>query len=250
MTTALASLVRDVDLLCLDAGNTVIFLDHARMARICAREGLAATAEELIQAEGAQKRAQEEGALVEVPWSHASSPGARSWGRTVATIVAAAGAARDSIPRLVDAMWSEHVEHNLWSLVPAGLAGALSRARAAGLRVAIVSNSEGMLVQLFDKLGIAGAFDLVVDSALVGFEKPDARIFRVALDRFGVPPERALHLGDMYATDVVGARAAGMRAALVDPYGHLAGRHADVPRVPGATEVALAIAAARGREKT
>jgi FMN phosphatase YigB (HAD superfamily) len=65
----------------------------------------------------------------------------------------------------------------------------------------------------------------------------------VISNRFGVPAGRALHLGDNYATDVLGARAAGMRVALVDPYGHLDGRHADVPRVPGAAEVARALAA-------
>jgi putative hydrolase of the HAD superfamily len=111
--------------------------------------------------------------------------------------------------------------------------------------VAVVSNSEGALEALLGELRVLGAFDLIVDSGLVGVEKPDPRIFRFALDRFAVPPERAVHIGDTYATDVIGARAAGLRVALIDPYGHFAGRHPDVARVPGAPEMAEAIAAAR-----
>ena len=90
-------------------------------------------------------------------------------------------------------------------------------------------------------------FDLGVDSGKGGIEKPDPRIFRIALDNFAVKPERALHLGDVFATDVLGARAAGVRHALIDPYKHYAGRHAEVPRVPGVVAVARAIQAARAR---
>ena len=59
-------------------------------------------------------------------------------------------------------------------------------------------------------------------------------------------PARALHLGDNFATDILGARTAGIRMALVDPFGHHAGRHLEVPRVTGAREVADAIAHGRG----
>lgn len=72
-------------------------------------------------------------------------------------------------------------------------------------------------------------------------EKPDPRIFRLALDAFGATAAEALHLGDSIATDVLGARAAGIRVALIDPYGHTAGRAADVPRVTGVVEVARAL---------
>jgi len=242
----LESLVRDVDLLCLDAGNTVIFLDHARVARLCEPLGFATTADALVRAEGETKRALERGEALERAWSHADRPAVRGWGQTVGTMLASAGLPRERVPPLLDALWPEHCARNLWSLVPAGLVDALGRARKRGARVAVVSNSEGMLEALFEQLGIRHAFDLVVDSGVVGVEKPDPRIFRIALERFGVPPARALHLGDHYTTDVLGARAAGVRVALVDPHGHLAGRHPEVPRVPGAPEVAAALARARG----
>jgi HAD superfamily hydrolase (TIGR01549 family) len=239
------ALVRDVDLLCLDAGNTVVFFDHARLAHLCAREGWETTAEALRCAEGETKHAHEQGTLLDLAWANGHTAGAQSWAGYVGTMLSFAGLARDRVPRMLEALWPEHRTHNLWSLVPEGLVEALLRVRSLGVRVAVVSNSEGKLEAFFDELGILPAIDLVVDSGLVGFEKPDPRLFQVALDRFGVPPGGALHLGDNFATDVLGARAAGIRVALVDPFGHLAGRHADVPRVTGAREAAHAIADAR-----
>jgi len=240
-----SALVRDVDLLCLDAGNTMMFFDHGRVANLCAREGFDTTAEALTRAEGAVKYAQEQGTLLEFAWTPAPVAGAPSWAGYVGTMLSFAGLPRERVPRLLEALWLEHRARNLWSLVPEGLVEALDRARALGVRVAVISNSEGKLEAILDELGISCAIDLLVDSGLLGIEKPDPRLFRIALDRFGVPPARALHLGDNFATDVLGARAAGVRVALVDPFDHLAGRHADVPRVAGAAEVARAIAEER-----
>jgi putative hydrolase of the HAD superfamily len=238
-------LVCDVDLLCLDAGNTIIFLDHARLARLAQREGFATSTRAIERAEGLSKRAHEEGTLVDFAWNGDAAPGARGWGRSVGTMLALAGAPTASLPRMLEAIWRDHVEYNLYSQVPEGLVAALERVRARGVHVAVVSNSEGRLEPLFAELGVAPVLDAVIDSAIVGVEKPDPRIFQIALDRFDVPAERALHLGDNFATDVLGAQAAGIRVALVDPYGHLAGRHVDVPRVSGVAEVADAIGAAK-----
>jgi len=58
---------------------------------------------------------------------------------------------------------------------------------------------------------------VVLDSALVGVEKPDPAIFRAALAAIGVAPAEALYVGDLYDVDVVGARAAGMEAVLLLP---------------------------------
>ncbi|MBX3263092.1 MAG: HAD family hydrolase [Labilithrix sp.] len=243
-----AELVTGVDLLCLDAGNTVIFLDHARLADIVREStGVVVSADVLVRVEGEAKRLAESGELHDAAWSERERPGAIAWGRMVGTIALRAGVAADAVPALLAHAWREHERRNLWSKVPEGLGAALDAMRALGPKVAIISNSEGMLDRLFRELGVLEHFDLVVDSGQVGFEKPDPRIFGVAFERFGVGPDRALHLGDIFATDVLGARAAGCRHALIDPFGHYAGRHPDVPRVPGAVEVARAIASARPR---
>jgi HAD superfamily hydrolase (TIGR01509 family) len=238
-------LARDVDLLCLDAGNTVIFLDHARLAAILRRVGVEVAPDVLVRTEGEAKRLAESGGLVDVSWAFRERPGALAWGKMVATIVVRAGLPEARAGELLDHAWREHEVMNLWCKVPEGLGLALDDLRETGARVAIISNSEGMLERLFTELGIRGHFDAVVDSGLVGVEKPDPRIFAFALERFSVPASRTLHLGDVFATDVLGARAAGLRHALIDPFGHYEGRHLEVLRVPGAVEVARAITAAR-----
>lgn len=241
MTTIDPALLEGVELLSLDAGNTVIFLDHARLAEIAQRNGFTVDTSTLIRCEGEAKRAIEDDTLCDVAWDAAHLPGARPWGAMVGTILHRAGAPAAMLPGLVTALWHEHVALNLWSLVPPGLGVALDAVRERGVRVAIVSNSEGMLDVLFARLGIAKHFDLVVDSGKAGVEKPDARIFRIAMDALGAAPSRTLHLGDTVATDIVGARNAFARFALIDPFGHAEGTHLDVPRVPGVVAVADAL---------
>jgi putative hydrolase of the HAD superfamily len=238
-------LVRDVDLLCLDAGNTVIFLDHVRLAELVRGQGHDVHAEVLVRTEGEAKALAESGGLLDVAWTHRDRPGAIGWGKMVGTMVHRAGVPEAGVPALLDAAWAAHEARNLWCKVPDGMGDALDAIRALGVKVAIISNSEGMLDRLFTDLGVLRHFDLVVDSGKVGIEKPDPRIFGVALERFAVVPAHVLHLGDVFATDVLGARAAGLRHALIDPYGHYAGRHADVPRVPGVVAVARALEGTR-----
>jgi putative hydrolase of the HAD superfamily len=77
-------------------------------------------------------------------------------------------------------------------------------------RLGLVSNFYGNLGGVCDEAGIAGFFDVLVDSTRVGFTKPDSRIFRHATDVLGVAPARAMFVGDSPSRDMVGARDAGM----------------------------------------
>ena len=92
-------------------------------------------------------------------------------------------------------------------------------ARAAGLRVGVVSNWGPRLQPLLDGLGVRA--DLALASANERLEKPDPALFRRALERLGVGPEEALHVGDRVDTDVEGARAAGIRPVLLDRSGRM-----------------------------
>jgi FMN phosphatase YigB (HAD superfamily) len=235
------ALAAGVELFLLDAGNTVIFLDHARIAATLTRSGLAVTRERIVQCEGEAKRALEDGGGTKVRWAHVDAPGARSWGKMIGTIATCAGFAEARVPDLLEVFWREHVELNLWWLVPDGLGEALDAVRACGVPVVIVSNSEGMLDALFAHLDIARHFDLVVDSGKLGIEKPDPRIWQVALAAFPTAADRVLHLGDTWATDTIGAERLGYRTALIDPHGFYDARHPSVPRVTGVVEVARAI---------
>lgn len=91
-----------------------------------------------------------------------------------------------------------------------GVEAALGELRRRGLRLAVVANWDCALRGVLAGLGLAPYFDVVVASAEAGAEKPDPEIFRIALERLGAAPERALHVGDE-AVDELGARAAGLR---------------------------------------
>jgi HAD superfamily hydrolase (TIGR01509 family) len=90
--------------------------------------------------------------------------------------------------------------------------------RAAGVKTAVISNADADVTDLCLHFAFAQEMDLIVTSALVGWEKPDVRTYRAALDPLQVSAERALHIGDQPRSDVVGALAVGMRAALIDRY--------------------------------
>jgi putative hydrolase of the HAD superfamily len=98
---------------------------------------------------------------------------------------------------------------------------ALDALRARGIRLGVVSNWDSRLPDLLRALGLGHRFEVLAVSSLEGVEKPDPRLFRVALQRLGVPPGDAVHVGDRPDVDGEGAVRAGVDAALVDRRGRL-----------------------------
>jgi HAD superfamily hydrolase (TIGR01509 family) len=110
---------------------------------------------------------------------------------------------------------SAFVEDFLTALSFSAVPGAVEMLRLLhdrGLRLAVVANWDCALPEHLRRLGLDGFFSTVVTSAAAGVAKPDPAIFRLALQRLGVEPDRALHVGDEPA-DEDGALAAGMRFA-------------------------------------
>ena len=112
-----------------------------------------------------------------------------------------------------------------WSHTLPGVAAALP-ALAGRYRLGIVSNSDGTVQRVLAELGLcqvgpgsATPVEVIVDSAVVGVEKPDPRIFTAALDVLGLPPDEVGYVGDTRAFDMAGARAAGLLPLHLDPYG-------------------------------
>jgi putative hydrolase of the HAD superfamily len=83
------------------------------------------------------------------------------------------------------------------------------------LRLFVISNFDRRLRKVLHGLGIAALFERLIISSEVGAEKPQARIFEVALGAAGVPPERCFHAGDEENADVRGAEAVGIPAMRV-----------------------------------
>ena len=98
-------------------------------------------------------------------------------------------------------------------------APALAELRRRGLKLVVASNWDCSLPRWLDRAGLWELLDGAASSAVVGEPKPSPAVFRAALELAGAAPHEALHVGDSPANDVEGARAAGVRAVLVDRAG-------------------------------
>jgi putative hydrolase of the HAD superfamily len=117
---------------------------------------------------------------------------------------------------IIDALWSAHQQVGLWTAAAEGARDALAEVRRLGYRMGVVSNAEGQVARDLDRAGFAGMFETVVDSHLVGVEKPDPAIFAIAVERMRLDPGSTLFLGDLPSVDVAGAQAAGLSPMLLD----------------------------------
>ena len=107
---------------------------------------------------------------------------------------------------------------DVWQAYPEA-AAVCERLRAMGLRLGVVSNGPVTVRDLLSHAGLLSFFDVVITSQGVGVEKPAPRIFEVALEALGLQAGHALFVGDLYEVDVLGARTAGIKAALIDRAG-------------------------------
>ncbi|MGH2748184.1 MAG: HAD family hydrolase [Actinomycetota bacterium] len=108
---------------------------------------------------------------------------------------------------------------------------ALDELQAAGYRLGLISNFEQWLEEMLVELEVGHLFEAVVISGVAGVEKPDSRIYEIALERVGVAAENAVHVGDSPSMDVEPARALGMHAVLLDRVGRYEGREFDAIRI-------------------
>ena len=114
------------------------------------------------------------------------------------------------------------LDHLMWSAaIPTAAAAegaieTITALRSAGIRTGIVSYADiGVFEGLLEQIGLAGLTDIEVCSEMARSCKPDPAIFRMALDGIGVPPERAMFVGDSVESDVVGGNRVGMRTVLL-----------------------------------
>jgi putative hydrolase of the HAD superfamily len=199
----------------LDVGSTLVFIDVDAVAELARAAGTHVTAGALGVAERAIRAE-----LMHHAWpQHRGSGAPQSGGaRFFARLLELAGADGD-LAATGEAMWSAQLKRNLWRRVGPGVPEALAALGGAGIALAAVSNSEGTVEALLEDVGLLPSFATVVDSWVVGVAKPDPRIFTLTLDRLGVKADEAIMVGDSPSADIAGARAAGLRAALIDDLG-------------------------------
>lgn len=233
MIEGLTLSVRPAALL-LDAGDTLIFFDAEAMAELLAAHGVHA---EPARLNGAMHEAKQRyQAFVRAGGQHDDG-----WYVVVRNALTGAGVDAARAEALLPAIRRAHDDVNFWRRVPDGLLDALDRLRDAGMRLGVISNSEGRLREALDRAGLSARMHAILDSALEGVHKPDPEIYRRALSRLGIAPERALFAGDIPDVDLAGAAAAGIPGVLIDPLGHFAGQA--LPRARSIVELSDALLA-------
>ena len=88
-----------------------------------------------------------------------------------------------------------------------------------GYRLGMISNNDGSCRKKCEAFGIDVHFEMIIDSAVEEVRKPSPKIFHLALERMGVPADEAAHVGDMYGSDVMGARDVGIAPVWYNPSG-------------------------------
>ena len=242
----------NIDTIFLDVGNTLISIDFDRVADELAVRGLPSEADSLRRAEAAARPGYSERVFVTgvrpdrslfhsylvsilehypgdfvppdplapslagTPTPH-SAPAARSRAHSLSSL--SPTQLDELVSEIGPILRPEGRASVLWRMVMPGVPEALGRLQRRGLTLAVVSNSDGTCAKSLEEAGLLRYLSFVIDSAEVGVEKPDPRIFEIALARCGADLRRTLYVGDLYHADVVGARGAGLHALLLDPYG-------------------------------
>ena len=202
-----------------DAGGTLVRLDYEWIRGAVQALGGTADPAALRRAEVTGRRRYDaiRGAAAE---SRASDTDA--WGDIHAYfggLLASAGVPEARLAEGIAHLLARSRESGLWERPMEGAREAIDGCGALGVRRAAVSNSDGRAEQLLVRCGMREGLEFVVDSHLVGVEKPDPAILRIALARLGIAPEHALYVGDLRCMDEAVARAAGVHHVLLDPYG-------------------------------
>jgi HAD superfamily hydrolase (TIGR01549 family) len=138
------------------------------------------------------------------------------------------------VSRLVRERWPE-LESEIPLVLYPDAEPTLARLRADGFSMGLISNAPADTGRVVEALGISKYLDTVVISGVVGYTKPHPEIFRIALRDAEVTPGEAVHVGDLYEADVVGAQNAGIEGILIDRDDSRPGL--DCPRIGSLSEV-------------
>jgi putative hydrolase of the HAD superfamily len=146
-------------------------------------------------------------------WSTSSDRSRRFWANLYRTLLTELGVPYTD--RIGQRLYSVFTNVSNYRVFPDAIP-VLHKLRDAGLALGLISNFEEWLERLLDAVEVSEFFQARVISGIEGIEKPDPRIFRLALDRIGVRPEESVYVGDNVTYDIEPAEALGMVGVLLD----------------------------------
>jgi len=204
--------------LCFDIGNTLLSCDPSPAeiyAEALSRFGRPVTAEQVDPVfAGAWAQLQKQSpAGIDRYGSH---PGGERmwWGAFLCEVLSRLDHDAQWEP-LLDELYASFSRPEVWKLYPEARE-TLEESRRRGLRLAVISNWDRRLPEILDGLELTAFFDTISVSSIEGVEKPAPVIFERTLERLGVHPEEAVHIGDSPLEDYDGSKRVGMVPVLID----------------------------------
>ncbi len=193
-----------------DAGWTLVFPDYALLRRVTSPHGY-----DIVQPRW-------ERAMAEFTryYDEACGRGEDRWSvpHFLTWVLRRVGVERRHVPPIARLLQDLDTQRSLWHYAYPWVYETLDRLAGSGYRMSVISNADGRVRMGFEALGLADYFEQIFDSHVVGYAKPDARLFEHAMAAAGAPAEACLYVGDLYYVDVLGANSAGMAAVHLDPY--------------------------------
>jgi putative hydrolase of the HAD superfamily len=214
----------------LDAGNTLLFPQLEGLVQDFARAGIRVQVEHFHQAEREGKRKLDEALWPQLRSGNVPrSSNGLYWTHYLSALMEQIDAPESMRPTAIEIVVNRFRDIHTWSRVLPETVPVLTTLKSAGYSLAVISNSDGSVEGELQRAGLRKYLDFVIDSAIVGVEKPHPEIFQVALERARLKPQEAIYVGDTYATDIGGAQLAGLRGVLLDRVG--AYPEASCPRI-------------------
>jgi putative hydrolase of the HAD superfamily len=199
-----------------DAGETLVHPDPSfpeLFARIVAADGMPVDPGEVVEASKAVLDRFREAADDRELWTTSPEASRRFWLSVYDRMLSVLGLAdHDGLPERLYAGFTDRANYALFDDVEPALASL----EADGTTVGLVSNFEAWLEDLLDDLDVRERFVVRVISGIEGIEKPDPRIFELALERAGIEAADAAYVGDNPVFDVDPPSALGMHPVLID----------------------------------
>jgi putative hydrolase of the HAD superfamily len=113
----------------------------------------------------------------------------------------------------------------------------LKELKERNFTLGLLTNLPSGIDSICEDLGVKPYLDFIVTSTEAGADKPDPAIFQLALKRAGVNSTEAVHVGDQYHLDIIGARGVGINTILLDRFDFYPDVK-DCPRIQSLTELA------------
>jgi len=219
-----------------DAGNTLIYPRLEILVEDLAVQGYTATEEDFFASERLGKRKLDEWLWPQIRQGVVPpSVDQYYWTEYLKALMERIHAPEAERTKLMLRLIDGFRQNSLWSRVMPETRPYLQALRHRGYSLGVISNSIGTIEAQLTQLELAPYFQTILDSAVVGIEKPNRGIFRLALERAQVRPDQAVFVGDTNATDVGGAQLSGLRPVLIDRVG--AYPDATAPRITSLPEL-------------